>query len=109
MTDSGYNQILVIIDHFTKLAEAVPCQTAFAEETCKSLDNALDFTIWLSDHIPIGQSEGICGGTDKKTDERVPHCTGPFNDLPSINKWISGETEQNTSEHTPGVLLEIYD
>ena len=28
MTDSGYNQILVIIDHFTKLAEAVPCQTA---------------------------------------------------------------------------------
>ena len=34
MTDSGYNQILVIIDHFTKLAEAVPCQTASAEETC---------------------------------------------------------------------------
>ena len=28
MTESGYNQILVIIDHFTKLAEAVPCQTA---------------------------------------------------------------------------------
>ena len=34
MTESGYNQILVIIDHFTKLAEAVPCQTASAEETC---------------------------------------------------------------------------
>ena len=33
MTDSGYNQIMVIIDHFTKLAEAVPCQTASAEET----------------------------------------------------------------------------
>ena len=32
-TDSGYNQILVIIDHFTKLAEAVPCPTASAEET----------------------------------------------------------------------------
>ena len=31
MTESGYNQILVIIDHFTKLAEAVPCQTASAE------------------------------------------------------------------------------
>ena len=27
MTDSGFNQILVIIDHFTKLAEAMPCQT----------------------------------------------------------------------------------
>ena len=31
MTESGYNQILVIIDNFTKLAEAVPCQTASAE------------------------------------------------------------------------------
>ena len=30
MTESGYNQILVIIDHFTKLAEAGPCQTASA-------------------------------------------------------------------------------
>ena len=37
MTDSGYNQILVKIDHFTKLAEAVPCQTASAEETCDLL------------------------------------------------------------------------
>ena len=37
MTDSGYNQILAIIDHFTKLAEAVPCQTASAEETCDHL------------------------------------------------------------------------
>ena len=37
MTDSGYNQILVIIEHFTKLAEVVPCQTASAEETCDHL------------------------------------------------------------------------
>ena len=28
ITESGYNQILVIIDHFTKLAEAVPSQMA---------------------------------------------------------------------------------
>ena len=28
MTDSGYNQDLVMIDHFTKYAEAVPCITA---------------------------------------------------------------------------------
>ena len=32
MTDSEYNQILVIIDHFTNLAEAVPCQAASAEK-----------------------------------------------------------------------------
>ena len=37
MTDSIYNQILLIIDHFTKLAEAVPCQTTSAEETCDHL------------------------------------------------------------------------
>ena len=39
MTDSGYNQILVMIDHFTKYAEAVPCITASAEETCDHLIN----------------------------------------------------------------------
>ena len=43
MTESGYNQILVIIDHSTKLAEAVPCQTASAEETCDHL-----ITHWIS-------------------------------------------------------------
>ena len=43
MTETGYNQILVIIDHFTKLAEAVPCQTASAEETCDHL-----ITLWIS-------------------------------------------------------------
>ena len=43
MTESGYNQILLIIDHFTKLAEAVPCQTASAEENCDHL-----ITHWIS-------------------------------------------------------------
>ena len=43
MTESGYNQILVIIDHFTKLAEAVPCQTASTKETCDHL-----ITHWIS-------------------------------------------------------------
>ena len=50
MTDWGNNQILVIIDHFTKLAEAVPCQTASAEETC----DILHITVWLFDDLPIG-------------------------------------------------------
>ena len=43
MTDTGYNQILVIIEHITKLVEAVPCQTASAEETCDHL-----ITHWIS-------------------------------------------------------------
>ena len=43
LTESGYNQILFIIDHFTELAEAVPCPTASAEETCDHL-----ITHWIS-------------------------------------------------------------
>ena len=43
MAESGYNRILVIIDDFTKLAEAVPCQTTSAEETCDHL-----ITHWIS-------------------------------------------------------------
>ena len=43
MTESGHNQILVIKHHFKKLAEAVPCQTASAEETCFNL-----ITHWIS-------------------------------------------------------------
>ena len=38
MTEPGYNQILVIIDHFTKLAEAVPCQTASFDEEAEELE-----------------------------------------------------------------------
>ena len=45
MTDSGYNQFLVMIDHFTKYAEAVPCITASAEETCDHLINT-----WIARH-----------------------------------------------------------
>ena len=45
MTDSDYNHVLVMIDHFTKYAEAVPCITASAEETCDHLINS-----WIARH-----------------------------------------------------------
>ena len=45
MADSGYNQVWVMIDHFTKYAEAVPCITASAEETCGHLINT-----WIESH-----------------------------------------------------------
>ena len=45
MTDSGYNQVLVMIDYFTKYAEALPCITALAEETCDHLINT-----WIARH-----------------------------------------------------------
>ena len=37
MTATGYNQVLVMIDNFTKYSEAVPCMTASAEEICDHL------------------------------------------------------------------------
>ena len=40
MTATSYNQVLVIIDHFTKYAEAAPCMTASAEEMCDQLIKA---------------------------------------------------------------------
>ena len=45
MTDSGYNQVLVMKDHFTKYAEAVPCITASAVEKCDHLINT-----WIARH-----------------------------------------------------------
>ena len=45
MTDSGYNQVLVKLDHFTNYAETVPCMTASAEETCDYLINT-----WIARH-----------------------------------------------------------
>ena len=45
LTDSGYNQVLIMIDHFTKYAEAVPCINASAKETCDHLINT-----WIARH-----------------------------------------------------------
>ena len=39
MTDSGDNKVLVMIDHFTKNAEALYCITDSAEEACGHLIN----------------------------------------------------------------------
>ena len=48
MKSMGYNQVLVRIDHFTKYAEAAPCMTASAEETCEHLMNVL-----IARHNPV--------------------------------------------------------
>ena len=45
MTATGYNQVLVMIDIFTKYAEAASCMTASAEETCNILIN-----VWIARH-----------------------------------------------------------
>ena len=45
MTDRGYNQVLVMIDLFTKYAEALPCKIASADESCDHLINT-----WIAKH-----------------------------------------------------------
>ena len=97
LTDSGYNQILVIIDHFTKLAEVVPCQTVSAEETCDYL-----ITHWISRYgCPIGfQSENGKAFVGDLTKELMRR---------SHNAQMIGESEQTTVEHAQGLLLEIHD
>ena len=43
---TGYNQVLVVIDLFTKYAEAAPCMTASAEEAFEHLIN-----VWIARHV----------------------------------------------------------
>ena len=45
MTATSYNQVLVMIDSFTIYAEAAPCMTASAEETC---DHSIN--VWIARH-----------------------------------------------------------
>ena len=45
MTTTGYNHVLVMIDHFTKYAEVAPCMTASAEQTCDHL-----IKVWIVRH-----------------------------------------------------------
>ena len=54
MTDSGYNQVLVMIDHFTKYAEAAPCITALSRSDLRSPNQHVDSETWLSDDVSIG-------------------------------------------------------
>ena len=44
-TESSYKGILVTVDHYTKMAEAIPCMDYTAEETCSILLNH-----WISRH-----------------------------------------------------------
>ena len=65
--------------------------------------------IRLSDDIPVGQWETLCGGPDKRTHEEIPYCSSAVNNLPSSNKRISGKAQQNSGEHAQSKLLEIHD
>ena len=88
-TDSGYNQILVMIDHFTKYAEGVPCMTASAEETCDHLINS-----WIARHgcpmtFQSDKGKAFVGELTKELMSR----SSSLHDIPPPDVWLSGKTK----------------
>ena len=89
MTHSGYNKVLVMIDHFTKNAEAVPCITAPAEEMCGHLINT-----WIARHgFPMTfQSDNgtaFVGGTYERAHETLTDGSSSLHDIPSPDEWLN--------------------
>ena len=78
MTASGYNQVLVMTDNFTKCAEAVPCTTASAEETCDHLINTIN---------------SFPGRAQERAYETLTDGSSSLHDIPSPDKWLSGKAE----------------
>ena len=102
MTATGYNQVLVMIDHFTKYAEAAPCLTASAEETCDHLIN-----VWIAMHgCPITfQSDN---GKAFVGIEKVAGSTGPLDHLSPANEWPSREAKSHAGIHVETLLLTLH-
>ena len=92
MTDSGYNQVLVMIDHFTKYAEAVPCINASAEETCDHLINT-----WIARHgcpMTFQSDNGIARRRAyERAYETLTGCSSSLHDIPPPDEWLSAKAE----------------
>ena len=110
MTDSGYNQVLVMIDHFTKYAEAVPCINASAEETCDHL-----ISTWIARHgcpMTFQSDNGTIfegEGTYERAHETFTGSSSSFHDIPSPEEWLSGKAKSNVSVDAEGLLFQVYD
>ena len=103
MTATGYNQVLVMIDHFTKYAEAAPCMTASAEETCDHLIN-----VWIARHgCPITfQSDNGKAFVGDLT--KVAGSAGPLDHLSPANEWPSRAAKPHTGIHAESLLLALH-
>ena len=108
MTDSGHNQILVNRDHFTKLAEAVPCQTVSAEETCDHL-----ITNWISRYgCPMtfhsDNGKAFVGDLKKELMRKSPFAQAHSTTYhPQTNGLV--ERQRRTLVNRTEILLEIHD
>ena len=110
MTDSGYNQVLVMIDHFTTYAEAVPCITGSAEETCDHL-----IKTWIARHgcpmtFQSDNGKTFVGELTKELMRRsLAGCSSSLRDIPSPDGWLSGKAESNVSIDAEGILFRKHD
>ena len=109
MTDSGYNQVLVMIYHFTKYAEAVPCITTSAEDTCDHLINT-----WIARHgcpmtFQSDNETAFVGELTKELIRRSQVAQAYSTKIPSTDKWLSGKAESNVSVDAEGILFWVHD
>ena len=105
MTDSDYNQILVMIDHLSKYA--VPCITASAEKTYDHLINT-----WIARHeCPMTfQSDNGAGFVGELTKElmRLSQVAQAHYDVSSQDERLSGEPKSDSGVDVEGVLFQIH-
>ena len=96
-----------MIDHFTKYAEAAPCMTASAEETCDHLIN-----MWIARHgCPItfqsDNDKAFVGDLTKELMKRSGS-VGPLDHLSPENEWPSREAKLHTGIHAESLLLTLH-
>ena len=97
-----------MIDHFTKYAEAAPCMTASAEETCDHLIN-----VWIARHgCPItfqsDNGKAFVGDLTKELMKKVAGSSGQLDHLSPANEWPSREAESHTGIHVESLLLTLH-
>ena len=89
MTDRDYSQVPVMIDQFTKNAEAVPCITASAENTCDH-DQYVNSKTWKSHAISTGQWDSFRRRTYQGAHETFLNRSGSFSHISSTNNRYGG-------------------
>ena len=112
MTATGYNQVLVMIDHFTKYAEATPCMTASADArlvgvhsrpgACEGPSTKRGGFVWNPvRHVKalhVNHLQPFAGGLQKKQKLRRP---APVDD-PGRQRRLPREETETDRHGSPG-------
>ena len=107
MTVSGYNQILSMIDRFTKLVEATPCQTASAEETCnRFIKNWIALYVCLMTFVS-DNGQAFVGDLTKELMRRSHSHSTTYH--PQTNGLVERQNRTLMNMLRVYILLEVYD